>query len=142
MLHLIHPAMVHFSVAFLVLGGSCEAWGLLARRQGPTEFGGTMVVIGVLTLPVTLVSGYLAANTVDVSDTSVRLIAAHELNAWLVATVFVAAIFWKAWHRGKIPLGQRAPYALLLIASVVLTIYSALLGGEMVYLHGVGVKSN
>lgn len=139
MFHLIHPALVHFSVAFLIFGALSEAWGLLTDRPAAARFGGRLVILGVLSLALTIASGYVAANTVLLSPEGQRLLDAHENNAWLVAGVYVAALFWKAWLQGDLPRNQRAFYALFLIAAAGLTAYSALLGGEMVYLHGVGV---
>jgi len=140
MLHLFHPALVHFSVAFLIFGALCEAWGLLALRPAAASFGGKLVVVGVLSLTLTVLSGYVAANSVSLTPEAQRLLDAHELNAWLVAGVYMAALFWKGWVRGELPREQRVLYALLLIAAAGLTAYSALLGGEMVYLHGAGVR--
>lgn len=140
MFHLFHPALVHFAVAFLVGGGLCEAWGLLARRPGLERFGGTLVLIGAASLVPVLFSGYLAANSVDLTPRAAAVLDVHEAVAWLIAAAFVAALFWKGWCRGEIPARQRRLYALLLLLAVLLTAYGALLGGEMVYLHGVGVR--
>ena len=59
----------------------------------------------------------------------------------LIAAAFVASLFWKAWFRGELPTEQRRFHALLLLLAVGLVIYGALLGGEMVYLNGVGVQA-
>ena len=50
MLHLFHPAFLHFTVAFLVAGGGLEAWGLLADREGPRRLGSTLLLIGLVSL--------------------------------------------------------------------------------------------
>ena len=62
MLHLFHPALVHFSVAFLIAGGVLEAWGILTRRAGPEKFGAVLVLAGTVSLLPTVVAGTLAAN--------------------------------------------------------------------------------
>lgn len=141
MLHLIHPALVHFAVAFLIGGGLFEASGILLERQRWARFGGVLVVAGTVTLLPVLASGYLAANSLTIEQGVRPLLDAHERNGWFVLAVFAAALFWKGWCRGDVPRGQRWPYALLLLAGVVLTVYSAVLGGEMVYFHGVGQSS-
>jgi len=139
MLHLFHPAMVHFSIAFLVVGGAGEAWGLLADRERLMRFCGTLVVIGTLTLIPTIVTGYLAANTVALSDDARPVLDAHERNGVLLLGLFVATLFWKGWTRGRIPRSQRPWYAIVLLLGVLLAAYSALLGGELVYGNGIGV---
>jgi uncharacterized membrane protein len=139
MLHLFHPAMVHFSVAFLIVGGAGEAWGMLAGRQRLARFSGVLVVIGTLSLIPTIVTGYLAANTVGLGDDARPVLDAHERNGIFLLGVFVAALFWKGWNRGEIPRAQRPWHAILLLVGVLLAVYSALLGGDLVYNKAVGV---
>jgi uncharacterized membrane protein len=139
MLHLFHPAMVHFAVAFLIVGGVGEAWGMLAGRERLARFAGVLVVIGTTSLIPTIVTGYLAANTVELGDAARPVLDAHERNGIFLLGVFVAALFWKGWNRGEIPRAQRPWYAILLLVGVLLAVYSALLGGDLVYNKGVGV---
>jgi len=139
MLHLIHPAFVHFSIALLVLGGVAEAAGLFATRESLCRFGGTLVVLGTLSLVPTIVTGFLAANTVTPAAAATGLLGSHERNGLLLLGCFVALQFWKAWHRGQLPENQRRAYAALLLLGVLLATYSAWLGGQLVYRYGVGV---
>ena len=140
MFALFHPALVHFSVAFLVVGASCEAYGVALRRERAEGFGSLLLRIGAVSLIPTLLSGYIAANTVSVAPAALDLLDAHERNGWILLGLVVAGLFWKGWTGGKIPQRQRAVYAALLLGVVALTLYSALLGGQMVYLHGIGVR--
>lgn len=139
MLHLIHPALVHFSVSLLILGGAVEAWALLTRREGPARFGSILVTCGTISLLPTIVTGYLAVNTVELPASAESVLDAHERNGLFLIGLFVGAQFWKGWFRGELPRAQRPFYAMLLIAGVLLAAYSALLGGELVYKLGVGV---
>jgi len=139
LLHLIHPALVHFSVAFLVVGGLSEAWGLLRDHPRSERFGATLLLIGTLSLLPTIVSGYLAANSVSVGAPAKAVLDGHESNGLLVLGLFVGAHFWKGWSGGKLGPLQRKLYAVLLLIGVLLAAYSALLGGELVYGAGVGV---
>jgi len=138
-LHLFHPALVHFSVASLVAGGVAESWGLAARREGLARGGGMLVLAGLLSLAPTMFTGYVAANSIDVPAPALDDLGRHELGAWLVAAVFAAALIWKGWLRGQLPDTQRLPYVALLVAGVLLVVWTALAGGEMVFVHGVGV---
>ena len=139
-MHLAHPALVHFSVALLVAGGLAEAWGLLARGERIARFGERLLLLGAVSLVPTIASGYLAVNTVDVPAAAVRVVAAHERNAWFLLGLMLVAFFWKGSFQGVLPPAHRPIYALLLLAMVGLTIWSAILGGEMVYTHAIGVR--
>lgn len=140
MLHLFHPAIVHFPIALLVFGGGWEACGLLFGRAAAVRGGGILTLAGTLALLPTVVSGYVASYSVAVPTGVGRRLGLHELGAWLVVAVFVALLFWKGWNRGRIPESQRVAYAILLSVGVLLVAFTALFGGELVFIHGVGVK--
>lgn len=139
MSHLVHPALVHFAVAFIVAGGLLEAGGLLARHAGATRFGGRLVVAGAIVLVPTIVSGYVAANTVDFTPAALRVLDDHERNGVILILACLGLLFWKGWLRGEVSGRARLPYVVALLATVGLAVWSALLGGRLVYGHGVGV---
>jgi uncharacterized membrane protein len=88
----------------------------------------------------TIASGYLAANTVNPTGQGMELLDSHEQNGLIVLALLVASQFWKAWCAGSFGETAAKLYATLLVAIVLLTIYGAWLGGQMVYLQGVGVR--
>ena len=140
MLHLLHPALLHYSIAFIGVGGACEVAGILARREAWARFGGTLLLIGLVALVPTMVSGYLAANTTTATGEAELLLERHERLAWILLLLLLGAQFWKAWNRGELAPGPRKVYALLVAAAWGLTLWVAWLGGQMVYVQGVGVR--
>jgi len=140
MLHLAHPVFVHFTVALLVTGGLVESVGILARRPAAERFGSVLVLAGTVSLLPTLVTGALAAKVLEVRGEAALVLAGHETRGWVLAGWFVALVFWKAWFRGALPGAQRTAYAVLLVVGVVLVLWNGLVGGELVYVHGVGVR--
>jgi uncharacterized membrane protein len=140
--HLLHPALVHFAIAFLVAGGGLEAWGILARRRGAERFGGALLVAGVLALLPTAASGFLALNVVTLPPAAATTASRHEKAGILILAVFLALMLWKGWYRGTIPPGGRAVYAAVLLAAAALVLYASFLGGTLVYGFGVGTLTN
>ncbi len=138
-LQLVHAALVHVPVAFLVVGGSIEALALLGRRARAARFGGGLVLVGAIALVPTIAAGFLAENIVRLSPEAHATLEAHERNGWLVLAAFAGLVIWKAWNRGEVPERVRIPYALALFAGVSLVVWGAVLGGELVYGYGVGV---
>lgn len=139
MLHLIHPVFVHVTVAFLVVGGLVEAYGIARRREGLERFGGGLVVLGTVSLVPTLIAGFLAENSLSFTPEGSRAVAGHTRFGLMVFGVFVPLLLMKAWGRGRPPERWRGLYAAGLILGVGLTVGAAYLGGLMVYELGVGV---
>ena len=130
---------VHFTVAFLVAGGIAEATGILAARERLERFGGALVVLGTISVVATVVTGFLAENSVDHPTGATAAIERHESAGLVVLGVFLVAIFWKGWDRGRVRESARPLYAVFVLAAVVLVIVTASFGGDLVYGHGVGV---
>jgi len=139
MWHLIHPVMVHFTVAFLLVGAVGEACGLLRSREGLAGVCSRLTLIGTLSLLPTIVSGVLAVNTFDVRPSASGVLDLHEAGAVATVIVFVGLHFWKGWVGGTLSAGQQKGYAWLLLFGAALVVYGALLGGELTYFNGAGV---
>ncbi|NIL99668.1 MAG: DUF2231 domain-containing protein, partial [Acidobacteria bacterium] len=93
----------------------------------------TIVIVAVIA------SGRVAANSVELPAAAVETLTVHERQGWIVLGALVLLHFWKGWHRGQVPPGQRPWFAMALIVAVGLLVYSAVLGGRLVYTYGVGV---
>jgi uncharacterized membrane protein len=140
-LHLIHPALVHATVAFLILGGLVEAYGIGRRHEAAERFGGTLVVLGTVSLVPTIIAGFLAENTLTLSAAAADAVDDHERFGLLAFGVFVPLLLMKAWGRGRPPIRFRGLYAAGLLGGVALVATAAYLGGLMVYALGVGVAA-
>ncbi len=138
-LHLIHPPLVHFTVAFLVVGGLCEAFGILRGRERAERFGAVLVLIGTVFLVPTVASGLLAENTVSLRSGEWDL-ELHERVGFAILAVFLLGAFAKAWVRGNLTGRMRTAYAILLLIGVALVVAGSLIGGHLVYDHGIGVS--
>ncbi len=139
MLHLFHPALVHFPIVLLAVGGGMEAAGILARKPGWERAGARLVLAGTACLVATVAAGYLAANSVTPPPGAGDAMDSHERAALILFAVFLVLVLWKAWGGGAVPEGARAPYAAALLAGIAILVWAALLGGRLVYAWGVGV---
>jgi uncharacterized membrane protein len=139
-MHLIHPALVHFTVALIVLGGVFEVAGILAARAELARQGGRLLLLGLVSLVPTIATGYLASNSVTLPPGSERVLERHEQSGLVLLGLLLGSQFWKAWSRGRLPPGQDRLYALVVAVVVGLTAYGAWLGGTLVYRYGIGVR--
>ena len=141
MLHLVHPVLVHFTIAFLVVGGLVEAYGIAVARERPERFGGALTVLGTIALVPTIVAGFLAENTLPLNGAAASTVDDHERLGLIVLGIFVPLLVVKAWGRGRPPERWRRLYAVGLIAGVAAAAATAYVGGLMVYRLGVGVAA-
>ena len=141
MLHLIHPVLVHATVAFLIVGGLVEAYGIARDREAAARFGGALVVLGTLSLVPTIAAGFLAENVLTLSAAAAEAVDDHERFGLLAFGVFVPLLIMKAWGRGRPPFRFRGLYVAGLVVGVALAVAAAYLGGLMVYELGVGVAA-
>ena len=141
MLHLIHPVLVHVTVAFLVVGGLAEAYGIAMRREGVERFGGALALLGTAALVPTIVAGFLAENTLTLTVAGAEAVDDHERLGLVVLGVYLPLLLVKAWGRGRPPERWRGLYAIGLIVGVVAVVSASYFGGVMVYELGVGVAA-
>lgn len=137
-MHLVHPALLHFSVAFLIVGGLVEALGILRKKPEAERFGAILFLAGVGSLVPTVASGFLAANSVDLPSGAASVLDRHEALGLVLLGVSMALALWKAWGRGTIAAPQRTAFAVALLVAVGLTVLTAFFGGALVYGEGVG----
>jgi len=138
-LHLVHPALVHFTVAFLVAGALLESWGLLRRRPAVARWGGGLTIAGTVALVPTIAAGYLAANSLSVADEAHPVLDRHESLGLMLLGVCLLVALGRAWNRGRIEGRARVPFATGLLAVAILAALAAFYGGQLVYVLGVGV---
>ena len=126
-------------MAFVAAGALLESYGLFLDREEARRVGGSLWGVGSILVVALIVSGYLAANTIELPAAARETLADHERQGWILLAVLVLLHFWKGWHRGRLPHGQRRWYALALCVAAALVLHSAWLGGRLVYGFGLGV---
>jgi uncharacterized membrane protein len=140
-LHLIHPVLVHATVAFLVVGGFVETYAIARGRPSAERFGGALVALGTVSLLPTIAAGFLAENSLTLGAAAGEAVDDHERLGLVVLGVFLPLLLMKAWGRGRPPERWRGFYAAGLMLGVALAVAAAYVGGLMVYRLGVGVTA-
>jgi len=139
-----HPIFVHFTVAlltmsvgfyalvFLIPGSRFrEQWSAVARWN---------LWSGVLFALITGLTGWLAYNSVAHDTPSHLAMTDHRNWAFSTLGVFIPAGLWSAWRTYK-GLPPSLVLLLLLLIGFGLLASTAWRGGEVVYRHGLGVRS-
>lgn len=133
---ILHPAIVHFPIALLIVSVVLDACGVGFRRASLTQAGFYTLIIGSLGATAAVLTG----PEEEAKDAaSLTILHRHELFAALIVLCCLIMVGMRLGNvNGLFGAGVFGYLALgvVLIACIVLTGY---FGGQMVYNHGVGV---
>lgn len=132
-LHEVHPTLAHFPLALLPVAFLADLVGRLTGCAGLMKAGEKLMPVAALGGVATAAAGLAAQEAVEPGDAHDILITHRNLNAGLVGLVGVLALA---------RLGKPRPgtgYLLASAGAMAGMVYTAYLGGKMVYHHGVGV---
>ncbi|TDT37803.1 putative membrane protein [Halospina denitrificans] len=137
-----HPIWVHFPVALLTIATVFFLAGLvLPDRAGErvTAAARWNLAAGALLLIPTLVTGYLAYNSVAHDAAGHQAMERHMTAAWVVAVLFAVAVLlaWLDRFRAR---GAGVVLTIVLLIGTGAVGVTGYLGAENVYRHGLGVE--
>lgn len=132
----LHPSAVHYPIALLPLSVAADAIGTLTGNKTLLELGRLTIPVAAGSAAVAGVLGLIAQEVVETDEEGMDMLVTHRtVNIGLLGVATAMAV-----HR----LGRRKPgvgYLLTGAAGIGAMIYSAYLGGQMVYDRGVGVRA-
>lgn len=144
----LHPLVVHFPIALLIVGFLFDVFGLLLRKDWAKRAGAALIVLGSLGALAAMLSGSAAEETVEasLSEAGERVLEAHEAlgqgtaYAWLAIAALRVLIATPLLKKGQsVAWGAYVLGAMAGLAMIALTAYR---GGELVYTYGGGVQLN
>ena len=146
----VHPLVVHFPVALLVVAAFVDAVALAVRQRAPWVRASAvgLYTLGALGTAAAFLTGRDASESVDLPAAALPTLNAHADGAlWLVwfaglyALVRVAALWLDGRGREPGRLAIHAPLAAVGLVGLFLVYETAEHGGELVYRHGVAVAA-
>jgi len=133
----IHPALVHFPIAFFLGGVTLDLFAWWMRREGLGRIATGLLAAGAVMAVPTALAGLLAFFTVPAHTA-----AAHNLLFWhlgleVAAVLLFTAVVIVRWRDGlALPGAASRGFGLLATAILIVGSY---LGGNLVYHGGAGV---
>lgn len=135
-LHELHPSLVHFPLALLPLSIGADLLGRVTGSESLLDLGRRTMPLAAAGGLVAGVAGLMAQTEVKAEGGAMDLLKTHRtLNLGLVA---IAGAMAAQRSRSEKP---SAAYIGLGLAGIAAMMYSAYLGGEMVYRDGVGIEA-
>jgi uncharacterized membrane protein len=138
----IHPMIVHFPIALVIVAFATEVTGAILHREFFSKTALLLLVLGALGAIAAYISGNIAGDGVTEAGPLGAALEEHEdaatLTLWLVIIVAVIRTFmaYKRWMSG-----WRQWLAVLLLGlSVASVARTGHLGGQLVFRHAAGVQ--
>jgi uncharacterized membrane protein len=138
----LHPMIVHFPIALLIVGFLSDLVGLLTKREFFTQAGFYLFILGALGVVAAFITGGQAGDGIVEEGVLKQALETHEeaatLAIWIVsiAAVFRIALFLLKKFSGVLKMVSLA-LGLLAVMAIARTGYY---GGELVYKHAAGVQ--
>jgi len=136
----LHPAIVHFPIALVVVALCLEVAARRSRWRALEPAAATLIVLGALGAIAAVLSGLVARDEAVVPQGALELIERHEELGELAMWALVAAAGLRlllAWRRAFAGFLAWA-YILVALGAVALVSYNGHLGGQLVFRHGIG----
>ncbi len=129
-----HPALVHFPLTLLPVAVGTDTIGAITRNRRLYEVGRWSIVGAALATAVAGVFGLVAQEAVDVDEEGRSILKTHRsLNLGLFGALAAMSII-RARRREP-----RLGYLIAGLGAFTVAVFSAYLGGKLVYDHGAGV---
>ena len=140
LIHL-HPMVVHFPIALLIIGTAVDLLGVVLKREDLTMVGKWNLYLGAASLLLVVATGLLADGAVEHSDEAHEIMTNHKNIGIVVLALFAFLAIW----RGIEGQGSEEKYGkvrlVLSIIGLIFMTYGASLGGRLVFEHGLGVSA-
>ncbi len=137
----IHPLLVHFPIAFFSAFVLIDIAGSVAGKQSWRQAAGWFLYCGTIMAIVTVIAGLQAAESVAHGENVHDIMERHEHLGITVLVWSSVLSLWRIFSRGVIKDGANVFYLTLVALLGVLVVFTADLGGLMVYHYGVSVSS-
>ncbi|UCC79162.1 MAG: DUF2231 domain-containing protein [Candidatus Zixiibacteriota bacterium] len=137
----IHPLIVHFPIALIIVVFILDLLGAMSRQKSLVSAANILSIFAALGAVAAVVTGLIAEESVWRTEQAGELIELHETIGFAVLGVaLVSLIFRPAIKKKKSKSSLLWVAVVISLAAAVLVGYEGYLGGEMVYLHGAGVE--
>lgn len=138
----IHPIVVHFPIALLITATFISFLAILykSKRKELITVLYWILLLGGISILIALFSGLYEAGRVVHNEAIHEIMEVHELLGYIITGAFSIIALWVIVRKQKIKIKELVVIAFLLLGSSSVLVYSAYLGGKMVYEQGAGVK--
>ena len=134
----LHAALNDLPAALLLMAVLFDVLGTINRRDSLKAAGFWCLIAGVVGGGLAALAGWMAEGAATHDDAAHALMETHETMAWVTLGVFAVLAAWRLVRR---ILGRREQLVFTTagVIGALLLVFTAKLGGTLVFEHGVGV---
>lgn len=136
----LHPALVHFPIALFFAAGAFYAAATFGQKPWLKEAAWYLHLAGITGNLLAIFSGLNAQDGLHLSEEVEGYLQNHTLLGYLVIWIFGLLAVWQYLRQGKGHRSEQLAFLAVFVVGLAVMVYSAWLGGHMVYSHGVGVE--
>lgn len=138
----LHPLFVHFPVALLTTSLFFFAVAIFFRNATWETAARFTLYTGTAGALVAVLSGLVAFNTVPHMENVHEIMLAHQRGGYIILAGSVALTLWRLLSKNFLPSKSRWFFLVGMMILNFILAASGDLGAQMVFLHGVGVKTS
>lgn len=138
----LHPATVHFPIAFLLAALGFYLVSLFREDRFYIRGGFSLHILGAGGLALAILSGRQAESALASSEVLSEMVDRHELMGYFCMWLMAMLLVWQYLRKDKRIIWEKVLFLVLFAAGLAIMSFGAHIGGEMVYLHGAGVQGN
>jgi uncharacterized membrane protein len=141
-LFLWHPIIVHFTIALLSIAVITDFLYLLSKKENFWHFATYLLILGTLSSIGAVLSGHQAENSVLLDPQTRTMVDSHalsgEITMWIFITLSTLRFVLIKFKKFEEPV--KWVYYIIGLTALAFLFRTGILGGEMVYIHGVGTS--
>lgn len=136
-----HAALNDFPSILFLLALLFDLAGEATKRDTLRTAGFWTLIAGAAGGVAALVSGLIAEESIEHGGAVHLVMERHETLAISVTVLFVLLAGWRIWRRGRFVSAERPVYLTISTVGVLAVLWTAHLGGSMVYEYGGGIPT-
>ena len=138
----LHPPIVHFPIALLIVSGLCWCIYLLWNQPVFREVGFWNHLFGLVGVALAIISGTIEETYVEVGPSIKEQLETHETLGYVMGWYYALMLLWVYFRKAMMYAWEEKLFTVLFMLGLALVVWTGHVGGIMVYEEGLGVNTS
>lgn len=136
----LHPAIVHFPIALLVVAALLAIISLINRKASWKEWMFKNLVVGLAFVPLAIIAGIVEEQNLQHNEAIHSVLITHKYIGFVILFLYSILAIWFWRRKNSIRNREYTAWVLCLLLATGALSYQGYLGGKMVFELGAGVE--